>query len=122
MPYVDAIIQETLRWFPVIPLGIPHAAINDDVYEDHFIPKWATVTADTWSMARNAEKYPNPTRFIPERHMPKVTTKAEEPSAHHGRDDVSFAFGFGRRVCVGRYVAEASLFAAIVNILCGFPD
>ncbi|KAF8134907.1 hypothetical protein EV363DRAFT_1396372 [Boletus edulis] len=26
-------------------------------------------------------------------------------------------FGFGRRVCVGRYVAEASLWAAIVNML-----
>jgi cytochrome P450 len=45
-------------------------------------------------MARNPEKYPNPTRFMPERHMSKVAV--EEPS--NGRDDISFAFGFGRRV------------------------
>ncbi|KAG1739327.1 cytochrome P450 [Suillus lakei] len=117
MPYVDAVIQETLRWFPVVPLGIPHATVNDDVYEGYYIPKGATVMANTWSMARNPEKYPNPTRFMPERHMWKVAV--EEP-ATHGRDDISFAFGFGRRVCVGRHVADASLFAAVVNILAVF--
>ncbi|KAG2074086.1 cytochrome P450 [Suillus decipiens] len=118
MPYVNAIIQETLRWFPVVPLGIPHATVNDDVYEGCYIPKGATVMANTWSMARNPEKYPNPTRFMPERHMSKVT--AEEPSTRRGLDDTSFAFGFGRRVCVGRHVADASLFAAVVNILAVF--
>jgi hypothetical protein len=116
MPYINAVIQETLRWFPVVPLGIPHATVNDDVYEGLYIPKGATVMANTWSMARNPEKYPNPTRFMPERHMSKVA--AQEPS--NGRDDISFAFGFGRRVCVGRHVADASLFAAIVNILAVF--
>ncbi|KAG2365405.1 cytochrome P450 [Suillus spraguei] len=118
MPYVNAIIQETLRWFPVVPLGIPHATVNDDVYEGYYIPKGATIMANTWSMARNPEKYPNPTRFIPERHMSKVT--AGEPSTRRGPDDTSFAFGFGRRVCVGRHVADASLFAAVVNILAVF--
>ncbi|KAG0707020.1 cytochrome P450 [Suillus ampliporus] len=117
MPYIDAVIQETLRWFPVVPLGIPHATLNEDVYEGYYIPKGATVMANAWFMARNPEKYPNPTRFMPERHMPKV---AVEKSLTHGRDDISFAFGFGRRVCVGRYVADASLFAAVVNILAIF--
>ncbi|KAG2136036.1 cytochrome P450 [Suillus clintonianus] len=116
MPYVNAVIQETLRWFPVVPLGIPHATVNDDVYEGYYIPKGATVMANTWSMARNPEKYPNPTKFVPERHMSKVSVEA--PSAHG--PDISFAFGFGRRVCVGRHVADASLFAAVVNILAVF--
>ncbi|KAG1751275.1 cytochrome P450 [Suillus paluster] len=117
MPYVNAVIQETLRWFPVVPLGIPHATVNEDVYEGYYIPKGATVMANAWFMSRNPEKYPDPTRFVPERHMPKV---AVEGSSTHGRDDISFAFGFGRRVCVGRYVADASLFAAVVNILAIF--
>ncbi|KAG1850510.1 cytochrome P450 [Suillus tomentosus] len=70
-------------------------------------------------MARNPDKYPNPTRFIPERHMSKVVV--EGPSTHGpASDDISFVFGFGRRICVGRHVADASLFAAVVNILAVF--
>ncbi|KAG2053777.1 cytochrome P450 [Suillus hirtellus] len=120
MPYINAIIVETLRWFPVAPLGIAHATVNDDIYEGYYIPKGQsdiTISSYARSMARNPDKYPNPTRFIPERHMSKVAV--EEPSTH-GPGDISFAFGFGRRICVGRHIADASLFAAVVNILTVF--
>ncbi|KAJ8581852.1 cytochrome P450 [Rhizopogon salebrosus TDB-379] len=117
LPYVDAVITETLRWFPVLPLGIPHATINDDIYEGYYIPKGATIIPNTLSMAHNPDKYPNPTKFIPERRMFKVAA-GESPS--YGNDIMSFVFGFGRRICVGRYVADASLFAAVVNILAVF--
>ncbi|KAG2093331.1 cytochrome P450 [Suillus discolor] len=116
MPYINAVILETLRWFPVAPLGVAHAAVNEDIYEGYYIPKGATIIPNAWFMARNPDKFPNPTRFIPERHMSKVAV--EKPST--GPDDISFVFGFGRRVCVGRHVVDGSLFAAIVNILAVF--
>ncbi|KAG1785833.1 cytochrome P450 [Suillus plorans] len=121
MPYINAIILETLRWFPVVPLGIAHATVNDDVYEGYYIPKGQSHIIISYArfMARNPDKYPNPTRFIPERHMSKVVV--EDPSTHGpASDDISFVFGFGRRICVGRHVVDASLFAAVVNILTVF--
>ncbi|KAG1850509.1 cytochrome P450 [Suillus tomentosus] len=48
MPYINAIILETLRWFPVAPLGIAHATVNDDIYEGYYIPKGATVVPNAW--------------------------------------------------------------------------
>lgn len=39
LPYVEAIYREVVRWRPVSPLGIPHAATIDDVYKGYFIPK-----------------------------------------------------------------------------------
>ncbi|EIW87211.1 hypothetical protein CONPUDRAFT_79361 [Coniophora puteana RWD-64-598 SS2] len=35
-------------------------------------------------------------------------------------DDVDFAFGFGRRICVGQYVADASVRTAIATLPAAF--
>ncbi|KAF9230135.1 cytochrome P450, partial [Melanogaster broomeanus] len=48
LTYIDAIMRETLRWNPVTPLSIPHAAVNDDIYDGYHIPKGATVMTNTW--------------------------------------------------------------------------
>ena len=40
LPYVTAIVKESLRWQPVVPLGVPHQATTDDVCNDQYsIPK-----------------------------------------------------------------------------------
>ncbi|KAH7906012.1 cytochrome P450 [Hygrophoropsis aurantiaca] len=39
LPYIDAILRETLRWHPVTPLGVPHSTTSSDVYEGFYIPK-----------------------------------------------------------------------------------
>jgi cytochrome P450 len=55
MPYIEAVLRETLRFHPIVPLskalgkfmsrltsiptGLPHAAVNDDVYDGYLIPK-----------------------------------------------------------------------------------
>ena len=38
LPYIEAIFRECMRWMPVLPLGITHSVIEDDVYGDYFIP------------------------------------------------------------------------------------
>ncbi|KAJ7104682.1 cytochrome P450 [Mycena epipterygia] len=32
LPFVECILQETLRWNPIAPLGVPHRSTQDDVY------------------------------------------------------------------------------------------
>jgi cytochrome P450 len=39
LPYIEAICREILRWQPIVPLGLPHMSIEDDIYEGYFIPK-----------------------------------------------------------------------------------
>ena len=48
LPYIKAIIKEIARWRPVNPLGFPHRVAEDDVYENHLIPKGATVFGNIW--------------------------------------------------------------------------
>ncbi|KAG5635496.1 hypothetical protein H0H81_011031 [Sphagnurus paluster] len=56
------------------------------------------------------EKY-DPKAFLPERFLdPSDTTP----------DPATWAFGFGRRICPGKALAENSLFAIISGILAAF--
>ncbi|KAG1762781.1 cytochrome P450 [Suillus occidentalis] len=105
LPYIDAIVRETFRWEPVVPLGVPHAASSDDVYEGYFIPKGPQL-----GITRDEKRYPDASQFIPERFI----------NADGGltRDDpAEYIFGLGRRICPGRYTADASAWSAIATIL-----
>ncbi|KAF9232905.1 cytochrome P450 [Melanogaster broomeanus] len=112
LPYVEAVLRETLRWHPVAPLGISHASVNDDIYRGYFIPKGMVLVPNAWAMAHNENKYPNPSDFIPERFI--------DATGKLNTDTVDFIWGFGRRICAGRHVADATVWAAMVSILASF--
>ncbi|KAJ8079586.1 hypothetical protein PM082_011173 [Marasmius tenuissimus] len=46
LPYVAAIVKETLRWQPVLPLGIPHRSDAEDVYRGYRIPAGSIVLSN----------------------------------------------------------------------------
>lgn len=48
LPYVEAILKEVLRWNPVAPMGLPHAASEDGVFRGYFIPKGSILMANIW--------------------------------------------------------------------------
>ncbi|EAU82679.2 OrdA protein [Coprinopsis cinerea okayama7 len=48
LPYIEAIIKEILRWGPVAPLGLPHCATRDEIYEGYYIPKGTKILANIW--------------------------------------------------------------------------
>ncbi|KAG2336164.1 cytochrome P450, partial [Suillus weaverae] len=39
MSYIEAVLRKAMRFYPIVPLGAPHATVDDDVYEGYFIPK-----------------------------------------------------------------------------------
>lgn len=90
LPYVDAVLKETLRWNTATPLGVPHAVIQDDVYEGKFIPAGSTVISNIWAIMRDESEFKNPDSFWPERFLQPNPPK----------DPHSYAFGFGRRFVV----------------------
>ncbi|KAJ7142696.1 cytochrome P450 [Mycena epipterygia] len=111
LPYVSAVVTELLRWHSVAPLGVPHAALEDTVVDGHLIPKGSIIIANLWNMLNDPETYPSPSTFDPTRHL---GTPAPQ------RDPRTLCFGFGRRVCPGRELAEASVFACVAMTLAVF--
>ncbi|KAF9483544.1 cytochrome P450 [Pholiota conissans] len=109
LPYIEALRREILRWRPVLPLGVMRAAGSDDVYNGHYIPKGATIIYNTWAMAHDPIKYSDPDSFNPARFFNK--------DGNLNEDEVSFAFGFGRRMCLGRHFAIATAWLAMATVL-----
>ncbi|KAF8868368.1 cytochrome P450 [Infundibulicybe gibba] len=110
LPYVSAIIKETLRWAPVAPLGLPHRVTQDDIYDGYFIPKGTQLVANIWAITHDSDLYPDPLVFNPSRHL------GDNPQP----DPFRHIFGYGRRACPGAHFAELSLFLNTASILAGF--
>ncbi|KAN0091298.1 Cytochrome P450 [Tylopilus felleus] len=112
LPFIEAVLRETLRWHPVAPMGLPHATTTEDEYEGSYIPKGTTVMVNIWGLAHDELTYPEPFKFKPERFIEEDGTLTES--------DFPFGFGFGRRICPGEHVADASLWIAIAWMLATF--
>ncbi|KAK7029404.1 hypothetical protein VNI00_014658 [Paramarasmius palmivorus] len=110
LPYVEALIQECLRWHITVPTGLPHTTTQDDIHDGYLIPKGSVVLANIWKMARDPAVYKNPEVFNPDRFI--------GPSAE--QDPREYIFGFGRRVCPGRLLANATIFITISACLSVF--
>ncbi|KAJ5900079.1 hypothetical protein N7495_004823 [Penicillium taxi] len=113
LPYINAVVKETLRWHPVAPMGIPHLSVEDDKFDNYFIPKGSIVMANIWAMTQDPETYANPTEFKPERFL-------QEDGRDTEPDPENAVFGFGRRICPGRALANNLLFLSISQSLAAF--
>ena len=116
LPYVRAIIREVLRWRPPLQLGLPHTVAEDDWYDGMFIPKGAICMANIWHCNHDRSVFGDDAdEFKPERHLGDNGELLPGPKETNREGHVSF--GFGRRVCVGRHMANDSLFILTARIL-----
>ncbi|KAL4957075.1 cytochrome P450 [Aspergillus filifer] len=113
LPYIEALVKESLRWHTVAPVGIPHMCTKDDIYEGLRIPGSAIVMANIWAFTHDPEIYPNPEVFDPTRFL-LSTQKEAQPDPHN------LTFKFGRRTCPGRILADSTIFMSIALSLAVF--
>lgn len=120
LPYVRALIKEVHRWAPIGSLGIPHAITKADVYEGLNIPNGTVIFPNLTALSRDSDRYDDSEIFMPERYIGddlNAFASAIHPD-YKKRDH--FHYGFGRRLCQGIFVAEASLFIVVSRTLWGF--
>lgn len=76
MPYVDAFVKESLRFFPVVPV-LTRILKKDQRLDDAIIPKGTEYVLDLWNMHRNPNNWKydatkfNPENFFPENAVPR---------------------------------------------------
>lgn len=109
LPYVRALVKESLRWFPVAPIGT-HAVDAEFTYEGFRIPKGAYLVTSIWWLLHDPDVYHEPSSFDPSRFL----QPRDEP------DPAKHAFGWGRRICPGRFLSMESLYITISRFLAVF--
>ncbi|KAG6902058.1 hypothetical protein C0995_005115 [Termitomyces sp. Mi166 len=113
IPYVEAIVRETLRWRPAVRFGIPHQSVADDVIkyqgQEYLIPEGSIIFPVAWAIEHDQERFRDHDHFMPERFLDdKGDLKPNYETS---------AFGFGRR---GVPFAERTLWISIVTMLWTF--
>ncbi|KAH9917067.1 cytochrome P450 monooxygenase [Fomitopsis serialis] len=112
LPYLECIIREVYRWCPAVTTSAPHQVAEDDVYRGYYIPKGSTVITNLWAIFRDPEVYPEPDVFRPERFL-EIDADADADL----KDPKKLVFGFGRRICPGRYFADDMVWLAAACIV-----
>lgn len=112
LPYVQAVINESLRWGVPVPLSLPHQLKEDDVYQGMHIPKGSLVFGNIWKITRDERIYPKADEFRPERFMEDVDTETARR-----RNPANYVFGFGRRRCPGANLVDSSNWLLIASII-----
>ena len=94
LPYLKAVIEEGLRLYPPVPIGLPRVSPGETV-DGYFIPKGAIVSVSSWASTHSEQNFHRPFDFIPERWLGNSKESGDELSA-------SQPFSIGSRVCLGR--------------------
>ncbi|OJK03520.1 hypothetical protein ASPACDRAFT_49667 [Aspergillus aculeatus ATCC 16872] len=113
LPYINALVKEVLRWHPVTPMALPHINVEGDVFHGYFIPKESIILPNVWAFMHDPRTYNDPMTFEPERFL---SLEGKSPEL----DPRKMAFGFGRRLCPGRILAESSIFIIVAQFLAVF--
>ncbi|QGA15047.1 hypothetical protein EYB26_002703 [Talaromyces marneffei] len=108
MPFMEALIEEVLRWQPVTPLGAPHSTDTDQEYMGYRIPRGSIIMQNYYGMAHDSNTCPEPYKFNPERWLQDPDLRVFSP------------FGYGRRKCPGEQMARNSIFIVLSRILWGY--
>jgi cytochrome P450 len=113
LPYLHAIMKESLRLHPVLPLLIPHCPSETCTIGGFSVPKGARVFINVWAVHRDPSIWENPLEFKPERFL---NSKFD----YSGSDFNYFPFGSGRRICAGIAMAERMFLYFLAALLHSF--
>lgn len=64
LPYLNQVIDETLRLYAATPSGLPRVSSQNSTLASHCIPAGTTVTTQAYSLHRDADIFPNPEKCV----------------------------------------------------------
>lgn len=113
LKYLEAIVKETLRLYPVVPLLLPHVAAAPCTVGGYYIPEGTELLLNAWGIHKDPAVWERPLQFEPERFINSSVDV-------NGHDFKYIPFGYGRRACPGMWVAMRMLLLTVGRLLQSF--
>nr|XP_004249462.1 cytochrome P450 76A2-like [Solanum lycopersicum] len=110
LPYMQAVIKESLRLHPPLPFLIPRETIQDTKFMGYDVLKGTRVLVNAWAIGRDPECWDDPMSFKPERFL---GSKLDVKGQHYEL----IPFGAGRRMCVGLPLGHRMMHFALGSLL-----
>lgn len=113
LPYLKAVIKETLRLYPPVPLLVPRETNEKCIVDGYEIQPKTLVYVNAWAIQRDPEAWTDPEEFYPERFL-------DSSIDFKGQDFQLIPFGSGRRICPGLPLGVATVEIILANLLYWF--
>ncbi|KAL8149923.1 hypothetical protein AgCh_006798 [Apium graveolens] len=109
--YLKAVMKETLRLNPPVPLLVPRETLEKCVIDGYEIKPKTLVYVNAYAIGKDPESWENPNEFLPERFINNSSID------YKGQDFELIPFGVGRRICPGLVMGVATTELALANVL-----
>ncbi|MGK7894914.1 MAG: cytochrome P450 [Xenococcus sp. (in: cyanobacteria)] len=106
LPYLNAVCQEVLRMYPVIPIIFPRITKIDMKIMGHQFEPETLLAPSIYLVHYREDLYPEPEKFKPERFLKRQFSSYEY-----------FPFGGGNRRCLGYALAELEMKLVLASII-----
>ena len=109
MPWIRAILDETMRLFPPVWL-VSRRALADDVLAGREIPAESLLIMTPYIAQRDSDVWADATAFQPERFLGQCRGGRDDDAAY-------WPFGLGPRMCIGRDFAYVEAMVVLARLL-----
>ncbi|XP_071730778.1 geraniol 8-hydroxylase-like [Rutidosis leptorrhynchoides] len=113
LTYLDAVVKETFRLHPAVPLLIQRSPDESCNVGGYTIPKGTIVYINVWAIHRDPSNWKDPLEFKPERFL-------NGKWDYNGINFKFMPFGVGRRICPGIVVGDKMLIYVLASLLHSF--
>ncbi|XP_058737234.1 cytochrome P450 76T24-like [Vicia villosa] len=111
--FLQAIVKETFRLHPPIPLLLPHKCDEIVNILGYNVPENAQVLVNVWAMGRDSTIWENSNMFLPERFI-------ESDINYKGNNFELIPFGAGKRICPGLPLAHRTVHLIVASLVHNF--
>ncbi|KAG0616317.1 hypothetical protein M758_5G105300 [Ceratodon purpureus] len=113
LPYVKAVVKETLRLHPPVPF-LAHQCIKSCKAFGYDIKAGTSVFVNVWGMGRLEKVFPDAEKFYPDRFLPGGSNAGID---YQGQNFELLPFGTGRRICAGMPIASLMVQTVVATLM-----